>query len=204
MAEPETENQRPGELYRIAWVFYLLLALAGVGWIAFSDAPGNPCGEVKLCLRYFLDPATWYLDLAIGAGAGGLVLLSWEVVRRLVPIAGAMEDRLGTILGDISGDEAITLAVLSGFAEELFFRGAVQGSLGLFLATVLFAAVHTGPGRELKFWTLYAAAAGTVLGGLMAWRGNLLAPVTAHTLVNAVGLWRLSRRSTGGEGPPTC
>ena len=40
-----------------------------------------------------------------------------------------------------------------------------------------------------------ALVAGALLGGLMAWRGNLLGPVVGHVLVNAVNLRRLASRS---------
>lgn len=82
--------------------------------------------------------------------------------------------------------------MLSGFAEELFFRGAVQGSWGFVWATLLFALMHTGPDRAFRLWTLFALLAGALFGGLMLWRGNLLAPVTAHFVVNAVNLRRIA------------
>ena len=82
--------------------------------------------------------------------------------------------------------------MLSGFAEELFFRGAVQGSWGFVWATLLFALMHTGPDPAFRLWTLFALLAGALFGGLMLWRGNLLAPVTAHFVVNAVNLRRIA------------
>lgn len=88
----------------------------------------------------------------------------------------------------------MALALLSGFAEELFFRGAVQGSLGLWAGTAIFALVHTGPHRSFRLWTAFAAAAGLLFGVLFAWRGSLLAPIAAHVAVNAVNLRELSRR----------
>jgi membrane protease YdiL (CAAX protease family) len=95
--------------------------------------------------------------------------------------------------------EVVALALLSGFAEELFFRGAVQGSWGWLPATVLFALLHTGPGPAFRLWTLFAAVAGLVLGALMIWRGNLLAPVVAHGLLNGINLGRLVRRERGSS-----
>jgi len=87
--------------------------------------------------------------------------------------------------------EIVALALLSGFAEELFFRGAVQGAWGWFPATVLFTLLHTGPGSTYKAWTAFAGVAGLALAGLMLWRGNLLAPILAHVVVNAVNLNQL-------------
>ena len=99
------------------------------------------------------------------------------------------------MLGGIGTPEVIALALLSGFAEELFFRGAVQAAWGWPVATLLFALLHVGPGAAFRSWTLFAALAGLVFAGLMEWRGSLLAPVLAHALVNAVNLGRLARRS---------
>ncbi len=96
------------------------------------------------------------------------------------------------MLGPLTASEAFGLALLSGFAEELFFRGAVQGQWGFVPATILFALLHSGPGRAFRFWTLFAALAGLLFGGLMVWRGNLLAPVLGHFLVNGVNLRRLA------------
>jgi membrane protease YdiL (CAAX protease family) len=52
--------------------------------------------------------------------------------------------------------------------------------------------VHTGPGPAFRLWTLFAAVAGGLFGALTVWRGNLLAPMVAHFVVNAVNLWRVS------------
>jgi len=177
----------PGRLYRFAWGLYLFLALAGVIWIGFQK------GAIPLSL--FLDTRRWWLDLALGLGAGLLLLGLWAAAEHVFPLARDLEARLSQALGPLSGSEALALALLSGFAEELFFRGAVQGTLGLLGATILFGLLHSGPGKELRLWTLFALLAGGVLGLLMHWRGNLLGPVAGHFLVNAVNLRRLSGRA---------
>lgn len=132
-------------------------------------------------------------------GAAGLLLALWEVGRRVFPTARELEQRLAELLGPIDLSEVVGLALLSGFAEELFFRGAVQGSWGWLPATVLFALLHTGPGPAFRLWTLFAAVAGMVLAGLMIWRGNLLAPVVAHGLLNGINLARLVKSEKGGS-----
>ena len=41
MEEPiETSSLEPGELYRISWIFYLLLTIAGLVWLGV--AAGGP------------------------------------------------------------------------------------------------------------------------------------------------------------------
>lgn len=175
-----------GRFYRLAWGFYMALALAGCLWIGLREGP--------IPLTLFAPPSGWWIDLAAGAAAGLLLVGLWALGRRHLPAARQLEEQLGQLLGPVRPADALALALLSGFAEELFFRGAVQGAFGWLPATVLFALLHSGPGRAFRVWTLFAAAAGLLFGGLMAWRENLLGPATAHVLVNAINLRELARR----------
>jgi membrane protease YdiL (CAAX protease family) len=188
----------PGRLYRFAWGLYLFLALAGVLWIGLQR------GVIPLSL--FLDRRGWWLDLGLGAASGLLLLAVWWAAERMFPLARELGDRLAQALGPLAVSEALALALLSGFAEELFFRGAVQGTLGWVAATLLFGLLHSGPGRAFRLWTAFALLAGAVFGLVMEWRGNLLGPVIGHVLVNAVNLRRLASRAgdsarltSGGE-----
>jgi membrane protease YdiL (CAAX protease family) len=177
----------------MAWTFYLVLGLAAVVWI------GLRVGTIPLSL--FLAPRGWWIDLGAGAAVGLALLALWAGAARLLPQARRLETEIGGVLGPLTAGEALALAVFSGFAEELFFRGAVQGAfagplVGWFWATVLFALLHTGPGPAFRLWGLFALVAGALFGALMVWRGNLLAPVAAHFLVNAVNLKRVSDAAT--------
>jgi membrane protease YdiL (CAAX protease family) len=169
----------------------MVLAVGGAVWIGFRE------GEIPL--RLFLDVREWWLDLLLGVGAGLLLLGLWKGAERGSSLARDLEEQLGEALGPLGWQEVIALAVLSGFAEELFFRGAVQEAFGWLPATVLFALLHTGPGRAFRLWTLFALLAGLLFGGLMELRGNLLGPVVAHVLVNAINLWRLASRDESGR-----
>lgn len=177
-------SERP-RLYSLAWVFYLLMALAGVAWVGWRGDLGP---------AYFVDPRTWWRDLAYGV-AGGLALIgAWALARRFFAAARRVEAQIGDLLGDLAADEVFALAVISGVAEEIFFRGGVQGSWGWVWATALFAALHTGPGRHFRMWTLFALLAGLLFAGLTSETGNLLAAIVAHGLVNGVNLRLLVRR----------
>lgn len=195
MEDPSAEDVvESGQVVRTAWFFYLLLGLGGVVWVGWR--------EEVIPLSLFFDPGGWWLDLALGVAAGLALLAAWNLgVRRLVG-ARQLEDRLGELLSGLTADEAVALALLSGIAEELFFRGAVQGSWGWVWATLLFGLLHSGPGRMFGLWTVFALVAGGLFGGLMVWRGNLLAPVVAHVLVNAVNLRRIAAagEARGGDG----
>lgn len=202
----------PRSLFRLAWGFYLVMAVAGVLWVGLSQ------GDIPFSL--FVDPASWWLDLGLGAAAGLALIGLWQLGRRWLSGAAHLETQLAGLLAGLDDGGVLGLAALSGFAEELFFRGAVQGAWGLVPATALFALLHLGPGgggpgrggsggggpgggsgsaRSFPLWTAFAAIAGLLLGGLMLWRGNLLAPVTAHFLVNAVNLRRLARHPPAAD-----
>ena len=174
----------PGRLYRLGWGLYLVMAVGGCVWIGLRQ-------EV-IPLSLFFDPEEWWIDLLLGVGAGLALLGVWWGAERASPLAQSLEKQLALVLGNLGRSDALALALLSGFAEELFFRGAVQGSLGWAAATILFALLHSGPGAAFRLWTVFAALGGILFGGLMVWRGNLLAPIVGHVLVNAINLQRLA------------
>jgi membrane protease YdiL (CAAX protease family) len=180
---PRPLSPKPGELFRLAAWVYLVMAVGGVAWIGWQ--------RKTIPLALFVDRERWWLDLLAGAGAAVALLLAWGVTRRFVALARGLEERLRGTLGQIETHEAVGLAILSGLGEEVFFRGAMQPAWGYAITTVLFGVLHSGRGREMVLWSASALLAGAVLGGLMEWRGNLLAPVVCHALVNAVQLRRI-------------
>lgn len=182
---PGGEGAAPGGFYRLAWGFYLVLAIAGVSWVAARS------GEIPLGL--FVDRRSWWVDVALGAAAGAALVAVWEVGRRSTVAVGELEEHLRGMLAGLDPAETQALALLSGFAEELFFRGAMQSAWGWGWAAVVFTALHVGPGVTYRVWTAFAFVAGLLFAGLTLWRGNILAAVVAHVLVNAVNLRRLAR-----------
>lgn len=185
-------------LLRIAFVFYLVLALAGallLGWLLGGPLP----------LAVFLLPERFAIDLALGLATAALLAGAWEVGRHHLAVAAELEARLGELIAGLRWDEALALALLSGLAEETFFRGAIQQGVGWIAATLLFALLHSGPSPALRLWGLFALIAGALFGGLVLWRGTLAPAVVAHVAVNAMNLLRLSRirrpPSSAGAGP---
>ena len=191
---PDTPRPSAARLYKIAWTVYLVLAIGGAVWMGLARG--------GLALDQLLSPARWPRELAAGAATGLALVGLWELGRHTLGLARELERVLADVLSGLPTADALALALISAFAEELFFRGAVQGSLGIAVATVLFALLHTGPGRAFWLWTVFAAVAGLAFGLLVRHFGTLLAPMTAHLVVNAVNLTRISRvRPESSEGP---
>jgi membrane protease YdiL (CAAX protease family) len=157
-----------------------------------------------LGLEIWLDPGGWGLDLGLGAAAGGLLLGAWALSTRLSDGARRVEAELAALVAELSAGQALSLALISALAEEIAFRGALQSWLGWLPAAILFGLAHLGPGRHFRWWTLWALAAGTLLGLLVAARGTLGGAVVAHLLVNAIQLSRLRRAGPAlmRSGPP--
>jgi len=173
----------PTRFYRLAWAFYLVLAVGGLVGMA---ALGKPIG-----LRLLVDPASWWLDLGLGLGSGLLLLALWLVVRRFAPSARRLEETLARLLGRLGGDEVVALALISAVGEELAFRGALQAAIGLVPAALLFALLHFGPGRPFRLWSAYALVGGLAFGLLVAERQALGAAIVGHLIVNLIQLRRL-------------
>ncbi|HXT21249.1 MAG TPA: CPBP family intramembrane glutamic endopeptidase [Thermoanaerobaculia bacterium] len=186
--EAPARRARSGELFRLAAWVYLVLAIAGLAWIGWQRH-GIPAA------LFLPAPPRWWIDPLAGVAAAAALLLAWWAVHRL-PLARRLETTLRERLGPLTLAEAYGLALLSGIAEEVFFRGALQAAWGYAAATVLFALLHSGRGREMLLWTASALAAGVLLGALVLWRGTLFAAIVAHALVNAVQLRRLLVRSS--------
>lgn len=190
--EASFEGPEPGELYRIAWTFYLLMSIAGVIWV------GSTRG---LELSFFLDPATLVVDLLLGVVTAGVLVGAWQLLRRILLPMRRLETTMRKLVGDLDGAEIFALALISGFSEEFFFRGAVQSSWGWVWATLIFGLLHTGPGPIFRIWTAFALVAGLAFAGLVIYRDNLLAAIVAHFLVNWINLSALmSREDEGDEG----
>ena len=137
------------------------------------------------------------MDATAGIVAGCAMVALSRVFTRRTQKGDAMARALAEVLGRVSVRDAIVLALLSGVAEEMLFRGLLQPMIGWVAASLLFGAAHIAPRRDLWLWTGTSVVAGFVLGALFAATGNLVAPVVAHFTVNATNLRWLSVHYSG-------
>jgi membrane protease YdiL (CAAX protease family) len=181
---------RTSSLYRIAWIFYLFLALAGLVGLA---AEGR-----RVDLELLVRSASWWVDVALGLGSGAVLLAAWLLVRKLVPAASELEELLARLIGPVRRDELVALALMSAVAEEVAFRGALQTVAGVVVAALVFALLHLGPGAPFRLWSAYALVGGLVFGGVTTYRhGALAAAILGHLVVNLVQLRRIAALPAG-------
>jgi membrane protease YdiL (CAAX protease family) len=131
-----------------------------------------------------------FAGLVVGLASVGIS----EWLTQGTKLGEQLADLLGESLAGITAGDAFLLALASGMAEEMFFRGALQPAVGIVWASLIFGACHFLPRRELAIWSLYAVVMGFAFGWLFEWTGSLLAPIVAHTVVNGINLPRLARR----------
>lgn len=187
----ESESPRPpGSIVRMGLFFYGAMGIAALLWRMWTPGDSILYPSPEAAAR------AWSVPAALGAGlAAGLVALAIsEGLTRWTALGKALSDLLAESLGPLDRANAWLLALASGLAEEMFFRGALQPKVGIIGASILFGAAHFLPRRELALWSVYAIGIGLGLGALYEWTGQLVAPVAAHVLVNAVNLPRLAGR----------
>jgi hypothetical protein len=151
--------------------------------------------------RARIGPREAALGLATAAGLYGIFRVGDRLARKFMP-------RGGEEIGDIYAlrslgpkkELAARLALVIGPAEELFWRGFVQGNVGFVMATALYGGVHV----VTENVTLIGAAtvAGSYWGLLRAMGLPLGALVASHV---AWDIWIFLVAPTtdaGGFAPP--
>lgn len=179
-------------MVKLAAIFYLGLALLGVGLNALQKAPLVP---------FALGPRLWPALLASALMTAATLVFSAFGARRWA-WSQRLEATFRAALGPLTTGEVLALAVSSGIAEEIFFRGALQPALirllgsdplGLIATTIAFGVIHTGRDKALRIWTLFALVLGLFLGAVTLASGNVLPAILCHVTVNAVNLHRIAR-----------
>jgi len=165
---------------------YVTLTAIGVGWAAFV---GRPLVLVHPEPWLGLDPL-WRHGASLAGGAAlalsTIGLTRWWVKR--FAWAERLHVSFRELLGGLDRRTVIAIALASGIGEEIFFRGALQPSLGFVATSILFGLVHVAPRRDLWPWTVWAMAMGFALGALHGATGSLLGPILAHVWINAANL----------------
>jgi membrane protease YdiL (CAAX protease family) len=132
-----------------------------------------------------------------GVGTGAILAGVGVGITRFTAWGKRLTRVLTTLVGGLNQIDAIMLALLSSFCEELLFRGIAMPYITLVGSALVFGLAHFIPRKGLWPWAVWAVAAGLIFGELALYTGGLFAPFVAHFTVNAVGLSLLSRRSRG-------
>lgn len=126
--------------------------------------------------------------LAIGTVFAALVWIAgkrFSATRQIVELLEATLD-----LNKIKFHHVIIISLLAAIPEEILFRGAVQVSLGLIVASLIFGALHA----ITRLYFIYATVAGLLLGVLFLLSGSLWMSIGAHFAIDFVMFMLLLQR----------
>lgn len=203
---PEAEGPEPDQRISppfAALVYSVLIVIAGAaGWYFRLDL-----------LVWRETEWTWLGAATLGVGVGLVVVLVSQILDRTTEWAQRLTDEFGKYFGEVDVEETLMLAVSSGVAEEIFFRGLIQQALtefafsgsnavwwGIAVSSIIFGLLHIGPDLKTFLpWTIMALAMGVAFGWMFWATGNLLAPVLAHFTINFLNIRSISRRYGSGS-----
>ena len=172
---------------------YTLLALGAASTAAFL-------GHDPLTTRSVLGlsgPFALGTSLVMGALFAGATIATTRLVLRTQPWARALHADLRPAVRFASGPGIVAMALASGIAEELVFRGLLVPVVGVVLSSVAFGLLHQVRGSARWAWAVWAGITGLLLAGIFVLTGSLAGPVAAHVAINLVNLRHLRDTDVG-------
>jgi membrane protease YdiL (CAAX protease family) len=182
---PEGSEGGGAALLAIAAVVYGLLA--GLGWFWLRQRDRLDALGAMVVGRHAM-----LVEVSAGLLAGLALAGASALAGRRIGVIAGLEREQAKWLGRLRPETALALSLVSGPAEELFFRGATQDALGWIWAAVLFGAAHVGPGA-FWIWPILAAAVGLGFGAMVAAGFGLISVGIAHSVTNYLTLRRITR-----------
>ena len=161
--------------------FYALLGVMGVGWMWLRGEP-----QTRTWIRSEQHDA--WVQALTGITFGLVVVALGQVAERHLEVARRLSREIRTLLPPLGPMEIAIIAVVSSLGEELFFRGAMQDHIGLWLTAGVFAIMHGFFDRRYLLWVAFAGIMGLAFGLMTLVFGTLLAPVLAHFTINFANL----------------
>ena len=209
MSDPSSEQleQSPDEVFVTAVLFETALAVVAIalGWALGPSArefiPGWNLDDLQPIIE-----GIWK-----GTLAAVPMLIFIEAVRRIPwgpiqELEKLSDDQMIGALVRLRVPELLTISLCAGVGEELLFRGWLMGwidqgliNLGvpvdpawiaLGLSSLVFGFFHP----ITKMYIFLAALMGLYFGGLLIWSENLLIPIFAHAVYDAVQLLMTKRQ----------
>ncbi|MCW2690481.1 MAG: caax amino protease family protein [Mycobacterium sp.] len=167
-------TRRPGDP-SFYWLTFGLAAVWAIG--AFLSRPlhlGSICWRGR-------NQRPVITGTVVGLLLGGVFVVGGLVVREIPPVADLITSVL-EYANQGSLPLIVVITLVNGFAEELFFRGALYSALGRFhpvlISTILYIAATSASGNPMLGFA--AIILGTVCALERRATGGVLAPILTH------------------------
>ena len=135
------------------------------------------------------------MDCVAGIVAGFLLLVINYVTIEygsryssiLRTIKQLIEEDVSPLFKHLDLVAVVVIAMISGVAEEIFFRGVLQPQIGIWVSNLVFGLAHIWK-KTAILYGVYAAVIGLLFGSMYAMSGSLWVPMLAHIVNNFVAI----------------
>ncbi len=175
-------------MIRAACLVYGIFGLTGLGLTVWRGGKGHFQFQP---LSYSGEDWLWHAVVCLA-----LVGLTHIVSQIALKYSRAVQRSARDIrlwLVDCGKKEILLLALASGLAEEIFFRGWLMNEIGLFYSSIIFGLVHLPPNRNWLLWPIFALIMGLLLGALCLWTQTIYYAMAAHAAVNYINICGMRR-----------
>ncbi len=102
---------------------------------------------------------------------------------------------LSPFISSLGKADVILVSCISGFCEEVLFRGLLTAKFGMFFPSIAFGLMHVPASKDGKVWiyAIWATISGLILAFSFLHFSNLWITITAHVLNNIIGMNLLKR-----------
>ena len=145
--------------------------------------------------EFFSGAEKYWLQITIGICFGVITAKAgWQIVE--LPMLQKTKVFFSSLIKPLKLDTAqiIFISICAGVGEELFFRGAIQPMLGIWMTAILFVLLHGYLNPFNMSLTMYGIYMVLVVGvlGLLTEHFGILTAIIAHTLIDIILLRELS------------
>ncbi|GAB4575981.1 MAG: hypothetical protein Kow0077_30210 [Anaerolineae bacterium] len=164
---------------------------AGFGLVMMLIAAVWGTGQPDKTLGDLLAPRDlWQVipGMIVGALGGALAFTLGKRFVSVRTIVKLLEETID--LSKLTFTHVLIISMLAAIPEEMLFRGAMQGHLGLLITSLIFGGLHA----ITRTYFLYATAAGLLLGILRPMTGSLWLAIGAHFALDVVAFMFLLQR----------
>lgn len=171
--------------------YWLYLPMIALGFLARPPGGFGISHPTKLLMG---------MGLALVLGAAVVFLSRW--IGRHTEWGRILRAEFHTLLRGVDSRQVLYLALLSGFGEEILFRGVLQPRVGWLWASLMFGALHFPIRSTLIPWSLFALVMGFVLAAFTEVFQNLWPAILLHFMINYLNLHDLAEHQASRPGDP--
>src|SRR3989338_5814823 len=188
--EEKQINNRESILWTIS-IPQVILIIISMIWIYFDTG-------INIASKFNFNYKILILGIIIGGGlsASGYgfyrLMKHYKNISSFSSIVNFFEQYLSPAFQNLKSIDFIVLSIISGFTEEIFFRGLLLQRTGIIISSLAFGALHL-PGFKLWIYAIWAFLSGVFFCYLYIFSGSLWLPIIAHTVNNIIGMFMLKR-----------